>query len=57
MVEENYYKNWLEEHYPFDHKEDLTLLYEMFEDCYENGYYEGKKSIKDFDYEIKRVLC
>ena len=38
MVEEDYYKRWLEEHFPFNYREDLDLLYEMFEECYENGF-------------------
>ena len=47
MVEESYYKNWLEEHFPFNHKDDLELLYDILEECYENGYYKNYNLKKD----------
>lgn len=43
MVEEIYYKNWLKEYYPFDHEQDLDLLYKKFKECYERGYIKGRQ--------------
>ena len=58
MVEEAYYKDWLEKHYPFDHEEDLDLLYEKFEECYESGYIKGRhkgyyQGYKDCEWRLK----